>query len=311
MTFVAADLYNDDEVLHEPVIDDCKTMRKLEESKEFHTYKMFREAASFIQTKTKHNPEIGIILGSGLSPLAQEIEDVDSISYRDIPHFPCSSAPGHEGRLAIGKLAGKSVMAMDGRSHYYEGYSSQEITLPVRVMQVMGIQMMIVTNASGGINENFHVGDLMLIVDHINLVGLTGNSPLRGPNLMELGPRFPNMTEPYDSELQSLARTVANKNNIALQEGVYTYVAGPSYETPAEVRLLGLLGADAVGMSTVPEVVVASHNGMRVLGISTITNTAIKERGSDQETTHGAVLEAGQNAVPKLTKLLKGILESI
>ena len=277
-------------------------------SQSFYTFEAFQEAASFIQSKTSHKPEIGLILGSGLSPLAEEIEAADYISYRDIPHFPYSSVPGHAGRLVIGKLAGKSVLVMQGRTHFYEGYTPQHITVPVRVMQAMGIKTLIVTNAAGGINPNFNAGDLMLIVDHINFVGLAGNNPLRGPNLDELGPRFPNMTQPYDSGLLSLARKVAGDNDITLQEGVYTFVAGPSFESPAEIRFLGLMGSDAVGMSTVPEAIVANHNGMRVLGISSITNVAVQQTESGKETTHEEVLETGQIIVPKLMKLLKGVL---
>ena len=280
-------------------------------SQDFYTIEAFQEAASYIQSKTSHQPEIGLILGSGLSPLAEEIEAADHISYREIPHFPYSSVPGHAGRLVIGKLAGKAVLVMQGRTHFYEGYTPQHITLPVRVMQALGIKTLIVTNAAGGINPNFNAGDLMLIVDHINFVGLVGNNPLRGPNLDELGPRFPSMTQPYNSGLLKLARRVADNLGITLQEGVYTFVAGPSFESPAEIRFLGLMGSDAVGMSTVPEAVVANHNGMRVLGISSITNVAVQQTESGKETTHDEVLETGQIIVPKLMKLLKGVLAEI
>ncbi len=280
-------------------------------SQDFYTFEAFQEAADYIQSKTAHKPEIGLILGSGLSPLAEEVEAADYILYRDIPHFPYSSVPGHAGRLVIGTLAGKSVLVMQGRTHFYEGYTPQHITLPVRVMQTMGIKTLIVTNAAGGINPNFNAGDLMLIVDHINFVGLAGHNPLRGPNLDELGPRFPSMTQPYDSELLKLARKVAGDIGIVLQEGVYTFVAGPSFESPAEIRFLGLMGSDAVGMSTVPEAVVANHNGMRVLGISSITNVAVQQTESGKETTHEEVLETGQIIVPKLMKLLKGVLSEM
>ena len=281
------------------------------DSQNFYTFDAFQEAANYIQSQTSHKPEIGLILGSGLSPLAKEIEAPDLIPYQDIPHFPYSSVPGHAGRLVIGMLAGKSVLVMQGRTHFYEGYTTQHITLPVRVMQAMGIKTLIVTNAAGGINPNFNAGDLMLIVDHINFVGLAGNNPLRGPNLDELGPRFPSMTQPYDSGLLSLARKVANDIDITLQEGVYTFVAGPSFESPAEIRFLSLMGSDAVGMSTVPEAIVANHNGMRVLGISSITNVAVQQTESGKETTHEEVLETGQIIVPKLIKLLKGVLSNI
>ena len=275
------------------------------------SYEDYQQAADYIKSHTQHHPDIGLILGSGLSPLADEIEEADFIPYEDIPSFPHSGVPGHAGRLVIGKLAGKTILVMQGRSHFYEGYSAQKITLPVRVMKVLGIDTLIVTNAAGGINPNFQAGDLMLIADHINFVGLSGHNPLQGPNLDEFGPRFPSMTHVYDLDLIQLARTVAQSQNINLQEGVYFYVAGPSFETPAEIRFLNVVGADAVGMSTVPEATVATHSGMRVLGISSITNVAIKKTTSEAETTHEEVLETGKIIVPKLMRLLKGILAEI
>jgi purine-nucleoside phosphorylase len=272
------------------------------------SYKDYQQAADYIKNCTKHQPNIGLILGSGLSPLADEIEAPDIIPYEDIPHFPHSGVPGHAGRLVIGKLAGKTVLAMQGRSHFYEGYSAQKITLPVRVMKVLGINTLIVTNAAGGINSNFQAGDLMLITDHINFVGMSGHNPLSGPNLDEFGPRFPSMTHVYDPELIRLARAVAQSLEITLQEGVYCYLAGPTFETPAEIRFLKAGGADAVGMSTVPEATVATHSGVRVLGVSSITNVAIQNTTSEAETTHEEVLETGKIIVPKLMRLLKGIL---
>lgn len=280
-------------------------------SKEFYNYEAYKQAADYIKGKTRYQPEIGLILGSGLSPLADEIEAADYIPYADIPHFPHSSVPGHAGRLVIGRLQGKAVLVMQGRSHFYEGYTSQQITLPVRAMQVMGIKTLIVTNAAGGINPTFAAGDLMLIVDHINLLGMAGYNPLRGPNLDELGPRFPSMTQPYDSELARLARQTAQSLNLTLREGVYTYLAGPSFETPAEIRFLKALGADAVGMSTVPEVIVATHGGMKVLGISSITNVTVQVADSGLETTHEEVLETGKIIVPRLIQLLKGVLAAM
>jgi len=283
----------------------------MQQSKDFYSYDQFKQAADYVQSQTNHQPKIGLILGSGLSPLAEEIEAADFIPYEDIPHFPHSGVPGHAGRLVIGRLAEKTVLAMQGRSHFYEGYSPQHITLAIRVMQLLGINTLVVTNAAGGINPNFRAGDLMLITDHINLVGFGGNNPLRGPNLDEFGPRFPSMTHPYDLELLSLARQVAQKLGLRLQEGVYTYVAGPTFETPAEIRLLKTVGADAVGMSTVPEVIVAKHGGLRVLGVSSITNVAIQETTADKETTHDEVLETGKTIVPRLMKLLRGVLAEI
>jgi purine-nucleoside phosphorylase len=275
------------------------------------TIEEIRRAANYIQSKTNHQPRIGLILGSGLNPLAEEIEKADYISYADIPNFPVSSVSGHAGRLVIGHLAGKVVMVMQGRTHFYEGYSMPQVTLPVRTMQMMGVKTLIVTNAAGGINQSFEAGDLMLIVDHINMVGLGGSNPLRGPNLEEFGPRFPSMTHAYSPDLIALARQVASQLNLTLREGVYVCIAGPSFETPAEIRFLRMIGADAVGMSTVPEVIVANHSGMRVLGVSSITNITIQHTGSEAETTHEEVLKTGKIIVPKLIALLKGVLAEI
>lgn len=280
-------------------------------AKDFYAYNDFKAAAAYIERQTDHQPEIGLILGSGLSPLATEIAAADHLPYEQIPNFPHSGVPGHAGRLVIGHLAGKTVMAMQGRTHYYEGASLAHITLPIRVMQLMNIKTLIVTNAAGGINANFKAGDLMLIVDHINLLGMAGPNPLRGPNLDELGPRFPSMTQPYDLALINLARNTAQSLDLTLQEGVYTYLAGPSFESPAEIRFLETIGADAVGMSTVPEVIVANHGGLRVLGLSSITNVAVRKTGSGQETTHEEVLETGKIIVPKLMRLLKAILAGL
>jgi purine-nucleoside phosphorylase len=213
--------------------------------------------------------------------------------------------------LVIGHLAEKVVMAMQGRTHFYEGYSMQQVTLPVRAMQMMGVKTLIVTNAAGGINQSFEAGDLMLIVDHINMVGLGGSNPLRGPNLEEFGPRFPSMTRAYSPDLIALARKVASQLNLTLREGVYACIAGPSFETPAEIRFLQMMGADAVGMSTAPEVIVANHAGMQVLGISSVTNITIQHTGSEAETTHEEVLQTGKIIVPKLIALLKGVLAEI
>lgn len=275
------------------------------------SYEQISQAAAYVQAHTAHKPDLGLILGSGLSPLADQIEAADYLPYDTIPNFPVSGVAGHAGRLVIGQLVGKPVLVMQGRTHFYEGYSAQQITLPVRVMRLLGVSTLIVTNAAGGINQNFQAGDLMLIVDQINLVGLSGNHPLRGPNLAKFGPRFPSMTQPYDPDLIALARNVARRSDLRLQEGVYACVAGPSFETPAEIRFLKTIGADAVGMSTAPEVAVAKHAGMRVLGVSSITNVAIQETGTAAETTHEEVLETGQTIVPRLITLLKGVLAGL
>jgi purine-nucleoside phosphorylase len=283
----------------------------MNETKDFFTYEIYQQAANYVRRKTRHQPKIGLILGSGLSPLADEIEQADHIPYDEIPYFPVSGVEGHAGQLVIGQLAGKTVLVMQGRTHFYEGYSIQHITLPVRVMQVLGIQTLIVTNAAGGLNQNFTAGDLMLITDQINLVGMSGNHPLRGPNLDEFGLRFPSMTHAFNPELMALARKAAQALGMTLQEGVYICLAGPSFETPAENRFLRLIGADAVGMSTAHEVVAANHCGIQVLGISTITNISILETSSAAETTHHEVLETGKVVVPKLMALLKDILAAM
>ena len=268
----------------------------------------YQEAATFIRSRTAHQPKIGLVLGSGLSPLAEAVERADVLPYGEIPHFPVSTVEGHAGRLVIGQLAGVDVCVMQGRFHFYEGYTQQQITFPVRVMQQMGIDTLILTNAAGGINPSFRAGDLMIIDDHINFMGLVGNSPLHGPNLNDFGLRFPSMTDVYSPVLRRLAHDVATRQGEKLQHGVYAALSGPAFETPAEVRLMRLIGADAVGMSTAPEATVARHAGMRVLGISTITNVAIDVLDSQAQTSHEEVIETGRLVVPRLTRLLLGVL---
>ncbi len=268
----------------------------------------YDEAAAYIQARISQKPAVGLILGSGLSPLAESIADGVRIPYGEIPHFPVSTVEGHAGQLVIGQLAGVPVCAMQGRFHFYEGYTPQQITFPVRVMRRLGAQTLIVTNAAGGLNPIFRSGDLMLIEDHLNFVGMAGHHPLYGPNLPEFGPRFPSMTKAYAPELRALLLEAANELQIPVHRGVYAMVAGPSFETPAEVRFLRNAGADAVGMSTAPEVIVAHHAGMAVLGISSITNVAVDVTDSDADTTHAEVLETGALIVPRLTRLLMGVL---
>jgi purine-nucleoside phosphorylase len=272
------------------------------------TRAQYEETASFIRSWTAHRPEVGLILGSGLNPLAEAVESADVIPYGNVPHFPKPTVEGHQGRLVVGHLAGVTVLIMQGRVHFYEGYSMQQVVFPVRVMQVMGIKTLIVTNAAGGLNPAYQPGDLMLISDHINLIGMAGFNPLYGPNDPTLGPRFPDMSEAYDSHLRRAARQVAQENGIPLREGVYVGLAGPSFETPADIRFLRGIGADAVGMSTVPEVTVARHGGLRVLGISSISNVALAEPEPGQETSHDEVLAAGQQIIPRLTSLIRGVL---
>ncbi|MDK2822581.1 MAG: purine-nucleoside phosphorylase [Clostridia bacterium] len=260
----------------------------------------------YIQKQIKIKPKIGLILGSGLGVLAEEITDPLFLPYKDIPNFPESTVEGHAGQLVIGKLADVPVLTMQGRFHYYEGYNLQKITFPIRVMQGLGIKFLIVTNAAGGINLSFSEGTIMLINDHINLMG---TNPLIGKNLAEFGPRFPDMTEAYSSKLISLAKNVAKKLNIEIREGIYAAVTGPSYETPAEIKYLRTIGADAVGMSTVPEVIVANHGSMSVLGISCITNMAAGVTG--KKLTHDEVMETAEKVRENLRSLLLGIIKEI
>jgi purine-nucleoside phosphorylase len=275
---------------------------------QFFTRKEFAEAADFIRSHTEHKPTIGLILGTGLNPLAEEMRAADVIPYSEIPHFPVATVEGHVGRLVVGELEGQEVLIMQGRAHHYEGYSPQHTVLPIRVMQLLGIGILMVTNAAGGLNPAFKAGDLMLITDHINLIGMTGLNPLRGPNDPELGPRFVDMSQAYDLKLREMALRVAQGLGFPLRQGVYICLAGPSFETPADLKFLRLIGADAVGMSTVPEVTIARHAGMRVLGISGISNMVVIEPTGESKAVHEEVLEAGKILVPKLTALLKGVI---
>jgi len=270
-----------------------------------------RTAAAYVQDLTNHTPQIAIVLGSGLSPLAEAVTNPDIIPYADIPGWPVSTVKGHSGRLVIGKLEGKTVLVQQGRAHFYEGYSMDQLTLPVRVMQLLGIKTVVLTNAAGGINADFNPGDLMLIRDHINFLGMAGQNPLRGPNEDSFGPRFPDMINTYDADLRARVRKIAADEGIPLQEGVYAYVAGPSFETPAELYFLRTVGADAVGMSTVPTAVAARHGGMRILGISSITNMAVPDPKPGTELSHEEVMETGKLIVPRLMRLLKTLLSTM
>jgi len=270
----------------------------------------YQRIADFLKERLGWIPAVGIILGSGLNPVAEELEKEASVPYREIPGFPVPSVAGHEGLLSVGRISGSPVLVLQGRPHYYEGYSIQEVTLPVKVLQVAGVKVLIVTNAAGALNPSFKVGDLMLITDHINLPGMAGLNPLRGPNDESLGPRFVNMVNAYDPRLRSLAQKAAKKAGIELHEGIYILVAGPSYETPAEVRFLRLIGGDAVGMSTVPEVIAARHGGLKVLGISGISNVIPLQPG-EKGPDHQEVLEAGKKIVPKLRALLRHLIPMI
>lgn len=260
-------------------------------------------AAAFIKQNLPESPKIGLILGSGLGILADEIENPVKLKYEDIPEFPVSTVEGHAGQLVLGTLEGVSVIAMQGRFHFYEGYSMEKVTFPVRVMKALGVEALIVTNAAGGVNTEFRAGDLMIITDHINFMG---TNPLIGPNEADFGARFPDMSSAYDKDLSSLAEKIAKDLNIPIQKGVYTAVTGPSYETPAEVRFLRTMGSDAVGMSTVPEVIVANHAGMRVLGISCISNAAAGIL--DQPLSHDEVMEVTEKVKAGFLKLVKAIV---
>ena len=268
--------------------------------------KEFKESAEYILSRCKQQPLIGIILGSGLGRLADVIENPTIIPYHDIPHFKTSTAIGHKGNLIIGQLGGKTIVAMQGRFHYYEGYTMQEVTYPVRVMATMGVRYLMVSNAAGGINPNFRVGDLMMITDHINLMP----NPLIGKNIEDMGPRFPDMTRAYCSKMKEIAIQEAKKLNIDIKEGVYVAGTGPTFETPAEYRFFGMIGGDAVGMSTVPEVIVARHCGIDVFGMSvisneahTITDTTVND-GND-------VIVAANKAAEKMTLLFTNIIKNL
>jgi purine-nucleoside phosphorylase len=259
-----------------------------------------------IRSKITSKPHIGLILGTGLGGVAGAIQNAMVIPYKDLPDWPVSTVKGHAGQLVIGDLEGQSVFAMQGRIHYYEGYSMQQVSLPIRVMQRLGIEVLIVTNAAGAIHPDFFPGDLMLITDNLNLAGMCGLNPLIGPNLDEFGPRFPDMSQAYDKQLCALARKVALDNNVLLREGVYAGLSGPSFESPADLRFLRTAGADAVGMSTVSEVIVARHGGTRVLGFSGISNKANLD--GHTVTLHEEVLESGKLLVPKLDTIIRGVL---
>ncbi|MFV2047057.1 purine-nucleoside phosphorylase [Metabacillus litoralis] len=263
-----------------------------------------QETKEYIESKIKFAPTVGLVLGSGLGVLAEEIDNATYINYDEIPHFPVSTVLGHQGRLVIGELKGKKVIAMQGRFHFYEGHSLDSVTYPIRIMKALGVTQLLVTNAAGGINPNFKPGDLMIINDHINM---TSQNPLIGPN--EGGVRFPDMSEAYSKGLRQLAKTVAEKTNIELVEGVYAGMLGPSYETPAEIKLLSVLGADAVGMSTVPEVIVARHAELEVLGISCISNMAAGI--SKVSLTHEEVMETTENIKAQFLLLVKEIVSEL
>jgi len=264
-----------------------------------------KKSAEFLQKETNYNPEAGIILGTGLGGLVNEIKIDYSISYEDIPNFPLSTVEGHTGRLIFGVLGEKQVVAMQGRFHFYEGYTMEKVTFPVRVMKLLGIKNLIVSNASGGVNPDYRVGDLMILSDHINLIP----NPLIGKNITELGPRFPDMSETYCPTLIAKAEAIAKSNNLPVQKGVYIALTGPTLETPAEYKYMRIIGGDTVGMSTAPEVIVARHMDIPCFAMSVITDLGVP--GKIQKVTHEEIQKVSEVAEPKLTLIIKELVASI
>ena len=266
---------------------------------------VIKDSSKFIKDKTNFNAEIGIILGTGLGGVVSEIEIEHCIPYKDIPHFPLSTVEGHSGRLIFGKLGGKNVVAMQGRFHFYEGYPLEKVTLPVRVMKLLGIKKLIVSNASGGVNPEFEVGDLMILEDHICLIP----NPLIGRNIEELGTRFPDMSEPYDKDLIRIAEEISKEKNISIKKGVYVALTGPTLETPAEYKYMRIIGGDTVGMSTAPEVIIARHMDIPCFAISVITDLGVP--GKIKKVTHEEIQKVSEVAEPKLTLIIKELISRI
>ena len=266
-----------------------------------------KETADFLKSRIKTLPEVGIILGSGLGGLGNKVTEATAIPYSEIPNFPISTVEGHSGKLIFGRMGNKNVVAMQGRFHYYEGYGMQQVTFPVRVMKLLGVKFLIVSNAAGGLNPKFKTGDLMMITDHINFFP---ENPLRGKNIDEFGPRFPDMSKTYDPELITKAEEVAKANNISYQKGIYIGSTGPTLETKAEYRMFRNFGADATGMSTVPEAIVAHHQGMKCFGMSVITNVSEPEDPTI-ETTHEEVQNVAGSVEPRMTAIMIGLIEKM
>jgi purine-nucleoside phosphorylase len=271
----------------------------------------YEKAVEVIRQYTDLKPEVGLVLGSGLGGLANQLEKSVSISYKDIPKWPTSTVHGHQGKLVVGYLEGKCVVCQQGRAHFYEGYSLEECTFPIRVMKFLGVKSIILTNAAGGLDKSYQIGDIMMLNDHINFLGMSGMNPLMGNNDDSLGPRFPGMSHTYDKHLRDLSKKVAAEYKLPMREGVYVGLSGPFFETPAEVRMLRVIGGDAAGMSTVNEVLVARHMGLRVLAFSGITNSSIDELDSMGDANHEEVLEAGMLITPRLIALVRGVLRAM
>ncbi|XP_053558229.1 purine nucleoside phosphorylase [Bombina bombina] len=289
---------------------DCHAKSK-EENSSCCAYEDYKQTADWLLANTKQRPTVAIVCGSGLGALGDLLEDQEAFNYGDIPNFPKSTVPGHAGRLIFGNLNGKSCVCMQGRFHFYEGYPLWKVTFPIRVFRLIGVDTVIVTNAAGGLNQKFEVGDIMVIIDHINLLGFAGQSPLFGHNEDRFGPRFPAMSDAYDKQLRELVLDIGNELGLSkkMQKGVYCGLGGPNFETIAECRFLRNLGADSVGMSTVHEVLVARHCGLRVLGLSLITNKAVMDYESNQTANHEEVLQAGKQSAKIMEKLVSTLLK--
>jgi purine-nucleoside phosphorylase len=268
--------------------------------------KQLNEAVKYLKKQCRHTPQAGIVLGSGLGKFTEEIEIEKEIPYGDIPNFPVSTVEGHKGKLIFGNLSGKKVVCLAGRFHYYEGYSAQEVVFPVRVMKLLGIETLLLSNAAGGVNPSFTVGDIMIITDHI---GIDMTNPLMGKNIDELGPRFPDMSEPYKKTLVKKAKEIAARLNIDVKEGVYFGVTGPTYETRAEYKMIHIMGGDAVGMSTVQECIAANHMGLPVFAVSVITDMGLREH--ENRITHEEVLHFAREAEPKLAAIFKELVAAL
>lgn len=268
--------------------------------------KAYNETVKFLRKQYDQTPTVGVVLGSGLGNFVDEIAIEKEVAYEDIPHFPVSTVEGHKGKLVFGKLSGKNIVAMAGRFHFYEGYKSQDIVFPIRVMKLLGVETLLLSNAAGSVNPGFNVGDIMIIRDHISQFV---PNPLVGKNIAEFGPRFPDMSEPYKKHLVEKARVIASVHNLDIKEGVYLAVTGPTFETKAEYRMIHILGADVVGMSTVQECIIANHAGMEVFAVSVVTDIGIRE--DDNIITHEEVLEAARHAEPKLALIFKELVAAI